>query len=167
MQRNPPQHKGPSRKQSDSLAGTFWHVSCGTKEETLSYKEVCNADSESEDRCSDFVAGFLILPFAKQGRAQESPKQQKNVSETQLRAFAKVYVEVEKIRQAYEPRLKEAKNPEEGKQIQNEAASKMQGALTKEGLTEESYIQIFEVARADEGLHKKLVELINEERQKS
>ena len=61
-----------------------------------------------------FVAGFLILPFAKQGRAQESTKQQMNVSETQLRAFAKVYVEVGKIRQAYEPRLKEAKNPEEG-----------------------------------------------------
>ncbi|HEX2260440.1 MAG TPA: DUF4168 domain-containing protein [Candidatus Binatia bacterium] len=114
-----------------------------------------------------FVAAFLILPFAKQGLAQEAPKQQLNVSETQLRAFAKVYVEVEKIRQAYEPRLKEAKNPEESKQIQKEAASKMQGALTKEGLTEESYTQIFEVARADEGLRKKLVELINEERQKS
>ena len=114
-----------------------------------------------------FVAVFLILPFAKQGRAQESPKQPMNVSETQLRAFAKVYVEVEKIRQAYEPRLKEAKNPDKGKQIQNEAASKMQGALTKAGLTEESYTQIFEIARADEGLRKKLVELINEERQKS
>jgi hypothetical protein len=114
-----------------------------------------------------FVAGFLILPFAKQGRAQESPKQQMNVNETQLRAFAKVYVEIDKIRQSYEPRLKEAKNPEEGKQIQNEATSKMQGALTKEGLTEESYSQIFELARADEGLRKKLVDLINEERQKS
>ena len=114
-----------------------------------------------------FVAGFLILPFAKQGRAQESPKQQLSVSETQLRAFAKVYVEVEKIRQAYEPRLKEATNPEAGKQIQNEAVSKMQGALTKEGLNEESYTQIFEIARADEGLRKKLVELINEERHKS
>ena len=114
-----------------------------------------------------FVAGFLILPFAKQGRAQESPKQQLNVSETQLKAFAKVYVEVEKIRQAYEPRLKEAKNPAEGKQIETEAVSKMQGALTKEGLTEESYTQIFEIARADEGLRKKLVDLINEERQKS
>ena len=113
-----------------------------------------------------FVAGFLILPFAKQGRAQESP-QPTNVSEAQMRAFAKVYVEVEKIRQAYEPRLKEAKNPEEGKQIQSEALSKMQGAITKEGLTGESYTQIVEIARADEGLRKKLVELINEERQKS
>ena len=89
------------------------------------------------------------------------------MSETQLRAFAKVYVEVEKIRQVYEPRMKEAKNPEESKQIQNEAVSKMQGALTNQGLTEESYTQIFEVARADEGLRKKLIELINEERQKS
>ena len=114
-----------------------------------------------------FVAGFLILPFAKQGRAQEPPKQQLNVSETQLRAFAKVYVEVEKIRQAYEPRLKESKNPEEGKEIQNEAASKMHEALTKEGLNEQSYVQIFEIARADEGLRKRLVEFINEERQKS
>lgn len=114
-----------------------------------------------------FVAGFLILPFAKQSRAQESPKQQMNVSEPELRAFAKVYVEVEKIRQAYEPRLKEAKNSEEGKQIQNEAASKMQGALTKEGLTEETYTHIIEIARADEALRKKLVELIYEEKQKS
>jgi hypothetical protein len=114
-----------------------------------------------------FVAGFLILPFAKQGRAQESPKQQLDVSETQLRSFAKVYVEVEKIRQAYEPRLKEAKNPEEGKEIENEAVSKLQTALTKEGLTQESYGQIFEIARADEGLRKKLMNFINEERQKS
>jgi len=111
-----------------------------------------------------FVAGFLILPFAKQGWAQESPKQPMNVSETQLRAFAKVYAEVEKIRQAYEPRLKEAKNPEEGKQLQKEALSKMQGALTKQGLTEESYTQIFEIARADEGLREKVIEFINEER---
>jgi hypothetical protein len=114
-----------------------------------------------------FVAGFLILPIAKQVRAQNSPKQQLNVSETQLRAFAKVYVEVEKIRQAYEPRLKEAKNAQEGKQIETEAVLKMQGALTEQGLTPESYTQIFEIARADEGLRKRLVEIINEERQKS
>jgi len=105
--------------------------------------------------------------MAKQVRAQNSPKQQLNVSETQLRAFAKVYVEVEKIRQAYEPRLKEAKNAQEGKQIETEAVLKMQGALTEQGLTPESYTQIFEIARADEGLRKRLVEIINEERQKS
>jgi hypothetical protein len=113
-----------------------------------------------------FVA-FLVFPFAKQARPQELPKPQPNVNETQLRAFAKVYVEVEKIRQEYVPRLKETKNAEEGKQIEAEARSKMEGALTKEGLTAESYSQIFEIARADEGLREKLIKLINEERQKS
>jgi hypothetical protein len=111
-----------------------------------------------------FVASFFSLSFPKQGATQESSKQQINVSETELRAFAKVYAEVEKIRQTYEPQLKEAKNPEEGKQIQSAALSKMQAALTKEGLTEESYTQIFEIARGDQNLRKKLIEFINEER---
>ena len=113
------------------------------------------------------AVAFLILPFAKPGGAQELPKQQLSVSDNQLRAFAKVYVEVEKIRQEYGLRLKEAKDAEEGKQIETEAVSKMQGALTKEGLTEDSFSQIFEIARADDGLRKKLIEFINEERQKS
>ena len=114
-----------------------------------------------------FVAGVLALPFAKIVRAQEPPAQQLNVSEPQLRSFARVYVAVEKIRQEYEPRLKEAKNPEEGQEIKSEAASKIQGALTQEGLTEEAYSQIFEVARADAGLRQKLIDFINEERAKS
>lgn len=114
-----------------------------------------------------FVAGVLILPFAREGLAQESSKQQMTVSEPQLRAFAKVYVQAEKIRQAYEPRLKEAKDLQESEEIQKDAMSKMQQALIKEGLTEESYTQIFEIARADEGLRKRLIELIEEEKQKS
>src|SRR5262245_53056073 len=167
MQRNSPQHKGPSEKPSNSLGGAFWHASCATKRKSFPTRRYVMQIASQKTVAAIFVAGFLILPFAKQGRAQESPKQQVNVSETQLRAFAKVYVEVEKIRQAYEPRLKEAKNPDESKQIQKEAVSRMQGAITKEGLTEESYTQILEIARADEGLRKKLVEFINEERQKS
>src|SRR5262245_20345579 len=102
-----------------------------------------------------FVASFRIRPMGKQVRAQDSPKQQLNVSETELRAFAKVYVAVEKIRQAYEPRLKEAKNAQEGKQIETEAVLKMQGALTEQGLSQESYTKIFELASSDQGLRKK------------
>src|SRR4029434_3543513 len=41
-------------KWGDSLAGAFWHASCGKKEKPLSSKEVCNADGDSEDPCSDF-----------------------------------------------------------------------------------------------------------------
>jgi hypothetical protein len=43
----------------------------------------------------------------------------------------------------------------------------MQGALTKEGLTQESYGQIFEIARADEDLRQKILTFIDEERRKS
>jgi hypothetical protein len=111
-----------------------------------------------------FLGSFLLLPLAKQGWAQESPKQQMNVNEIQLRAFAKVYVNLAKIREAYEARLKDANDPEEARQIQTEALSKMQGVLMKEGLTQESFRQIFEVARTDEGLRQKLIEFVNEER---
>ena len=163
MQRNPPQHKGPSKNGADSLLIYFGMCLAAQKRKPFPRRYKMQIAS-LKIVAAIFVAGFLILPLAKQVRAQESPKQQLSVSETQLRAFAKVYVEVEKIRQEYEPRLKEAKNPEEGKEIQNEAASKMQGALTKEGLTEESYTQIFEIARADEGLRRKVIEFINEEK---
>lgn len=112
-------------------------------------------------------AGFLIVPFSKPALSQEPPKQQTNVDENQLRSFAKVYVEVEKIQQSYEPRLQEAPSPQESKQIQQEAVKKVQAALTKQGLTQENVKQILEVARADEGLRKRLLQMIVEERSKS
>jgi len=114
-----------------------------------------------------FIAGVLIVPFSKQVFSQNVPKQQTNVNDEQLKSFAKVYVQVEKIRQTYEPRVKEAPGPDEGKQIQQEAQSKFQEVLTKEGLSEENYTQIIEMARADDSLRKKVLQMIVEERNKS
>jgi flagellar motor protein MotB len=113
-----------------------------------------------------FVSAFLMVVVAKPLVAQVAPKPQE-LDEKQLRSFAKVYVQVEKIRQEYEPRAKEATGPEEGKQIQQEAQSKFQQVLTKEGLTEESYTKIFEVARADQDVRKKILQMIGEEKAKS
>jgi flagellar motor protein MotB len=113
-----------------------------------------------------FVSAFLMVVVAKPLVAQVAPKPQE-LDEKQLRSFAKVYVQVEKIRQEYEPRAKEASGPEEGKQIQQEAQSKFQQVLTKEGLSEESYVQIFEVARTDQDLRKKILQMIGEEKAKS
>jgi len=113
-----------------------------------------------------FVSAFLMVVVAKPLVAQVAPKPQE-LDEKQLRSFAKVYVQVEKIRQEYEPRAKEASGPEEGKQMQQEAQSKFQQVLTKEGLSEESYVQIFEVARADQDLRKKILQMIGEEKAKS
>jgi len=113
-----------------------------------------------------FVSAFLMVVVTKPLVAQVAPKPQE-LDEKQLRSFAKVYVQVEKIRQEYEPRAKEASGPEEGKQIQQEAQSKFQQVLTKEGLSEESYVQIFEVARTDQDLRKKILQMIGEEKAKS
>ena len=113
-----------------------------------------------------FVSAFLMVVVAKPLVAQVAPKPQE-LDEKQLRSFARVYVQVEKIRQEYEPRAKEASGPEEGKQIQQEAQSKFQQVLTKEGLSEESYVQIFEVARTDQDLRKKILQMIGEEKAKS
>ena len=113
-----------------------------------------------------FVSAFLMVVVAKPLVAQVAPKPQE-LDEKQLRSFAKVYVQVEKIRQEYEPRAKEASGPEEGKQIQQEAQSKFQQVLTKEGLTEENYTKIFEVARADQDVRKKILQMIGEEKAKS
>ena len=113
-----------------------------------------------------FVSALLMVVVAKPLVAQVAPKPQE-LDEKQLRSFAKVYVQVEKIRQEYEPRAKEATGPEEGKQIQQEAQSKFQQVLTKEGLTEESYTKIFEVARADQDVRKKILQMIGEEKAKS
>lgn len=113
-----------------------------------------------------FVSAFLMVVVAKPLVAQVAPKPQE-LDEKQLRSFAKVYVQVEKIRQEYEPRAKEASGPEEGKQIQQEAQSKFQQVLTKEGLSEENYTKIFEVARADQDVRKKILQMISEEKAKS
>jgi len=115
---------------------------------------------------------IVLFPFpsqtlAQQTPAQQPPVQQSDLNETQLRSFAKVYVQVEKILKTYEPRLKEAKTPEEGKQIQNEEMSKVNQVLTQEGMDAQSYHRVVEIANGDDGLRKKLLGFINEERQKS
>jgi len=119
------------------------------------------------------VLGIVLLLFPITSQAQQTPpqqpppEQQTDLNETQLRSFAKVYVSVEKILKTYEPQLKEAKTPEEGKQIQTEEMSKVHQALTQEGMDEQSYRSIVQTANADDDLRKKLLGFINEERQKS
>jgi hypothetical protein len=121
------------------------------------------------------VLGIVLLfPFTSQTLAQEqTPPQQPpspqptDLNETQLRSFAKLYVEIEKILKSYEPQLKGAKTPEEAKQLENDEMSKLHQVLTQEGMDEQSYSRFIQTANADDGLRKKLVGYINEERQKS
>src|SRR5438093_59790 len=64
-----------------------------------------------------FVIGGSLLCLGAAGFAQQAPKsptdnQQTSVSDSDLKAFAKAYVENQKIRQKYEPSLGKTTDPE-------------------------------------------------------
>ncbi len=118
------------------------------------------------------LIGLLSLWFAPEAHGQQPPPQQGsgqqvNVSDKELRAFAKAYVEFHKIRQRYEPSLSNAKDPAEKERIQQEGNSKVKEAVEKQGLSVESYNRIFAAVNANEELRKEALKLIDEERKKS
>ena len=120
-----------------------------------------------------FLAAILAAPLLSAGLlvlAQERPKQptvqEKEVSDAELQAFVKAYVQYHKIRARYEPQLKAAKDPQEGKKIQDEANGKIKEALAKQQLTAQNYNRVFTIVNHDEMLRKKAMKLIEEERKK-
>jgi Domain of unknown function (DUF4168) len=113
------------------------------------------------------LGGLSVSPVAKSIFAQEVPNQQSKIDPTQLKSFARVYVEFEKIRDTYEPRLSKAQGDQEAQVIQKEAGAKVDEALAKEGLSRETYSQIINTLNADNELRAKAMQLIDEERKKS
>ena len=113
------------------------------------------------------IGGLSVSPFVKTIFAQELPTQQSKIDPTQLKSFARVYVEFEKIRDTYEPRLNKAQGDQETEVIQKEAKVKIDEALAKEGLSRETYSQIINTLNSDSELRAKAMQLIDEERKKS
>jgi hypothetical protein len=110
---------------------------------------------------------FVVIRMPGPTHAQENPNRQAaTVDEGKLRSFAKVYVQVEKIRQTYGPQLKETQDPQKNIEIQKEAKSKIDGALAQEGMTVESYSQVVQTVNGNEDLRKKAIEFIDQERTK-
>jgi hypothetical protein len=110
---------------------------------------------------------FLVIQTPEPILAQESPdRQTTTVDNGQLRSFAKVYVQLEKIRQTYGPQLKQTQDPEKNMEIQKEAKSKVDAALAQEGMTVESYSQVVQTMNGNDDLRKKAIEFIDQERKK-
>jgi hypothetical protein len=119
-------------------------------------------------QCIALVIVLAVSPLLNPVFAQEAPQQdQSKIEATQLKAFARVYVEFEKIRDTYEPRLNKAQGDQETQVIQKEAGAKIDEALAKEGLSRETYSQIINTLNADSELRAKAMQLIDEERKKS
>jgi Domain of unknown function (DUF4168) len=112
------------------------------------------------------IGGLSMSPVVKAVFAQEVPNQSK-IDPIQLKSFARVYVEFEKIRDTYEPRLNKAQGDQEAQVIQKEAGAKVDEALAKEGLSRETYSQIINTLNGDSELRAQVMQLIDEERKKS
>jgi Domain of unknown function (DUF4168) len=114
----------------------------------------------------------VSLPAAPAWGADTSPKptspaQATNVSDKDLRAFVKAYVEYQKIRQNYEPKVNNTKDEKEKQRIQREGDDKVKQALDKQGLTPQAYNRLFVAVNGNPQLRQKALALINDERKKS
>ncbi|HEY2989062.1 MAG TPA: DUF4168 domain-containing protein [Candidatus Binatia bacterium] len=115
------------------------------------------------------LIGLWVAPAA---MAQEAPKadasqKQANVSDKELKSFAKAYVDYHKIRQSYEKQLNTIQDPAEKEKVQREGNAKVSKALEKQGLTPESYNRVFSAVNNNEQLRKKTLKLIEDERKNS
>jgi len=102
-----------------------------------------------------------------QAPAQQSPGASTEVSDQELQAFAKSYVEFHKMRTIYEPQVGVAKTPEEKTRIQQEAVAKFSSVLEREGLTMERYAALYKAVNGNERLREKVLKLIEDEKAKS
>ncbi len=109
------------------------------------------------------AVGLLGLSLSPAVRAQEAPAQKADVSDQELKAFAKAYVKVDQIRLAYEPSMRNAQDPQQVQNIQQEAKVKMEKAVEEQGLTSEAYARIFNTVKDDAELRGKTLKLIAEE----
>lgn len=117
------------------------------------------------------VGLWLVSPIAI-ARAEEAAKpsgagKAGNITDSELRAFAKAYVDFHRIQQSYESPLKNAKSLAERDKMQQEGNAKVKAAVEKQGLTIENYNRIFAAVNGDKDLREKTLKLINEERKQA
>ena len=115
------------------------------------------------------VSLLLSLFFsASMIQAQETPGPsapgaQRAVSDNELRTFAKAYLEFEKIRAEYAPKMGAASTPKEKGMVEQEAVVKFDQALQKEGLTIQQYSAMYQTVSVDQQLREKVLRLIEED----
>jgi len=116
-----------------------------------------------------FVALALGLgPWSLPAKAQDAPSQvSANVSDKDLRSFAKAYVEYHKLRQSYEKQIVNVQDVKQKDKLQREGDAKVSKALEKQGLTPQSYNRLFTMVNNNDQLRKKTLRMIEEERKTS
>jgi hypothetical protein len=126
-----------------------------------------NFDTESFSGMAGLGSELLMPASAKPFLEQPAENQLSNVALRDLRSFAKVCFECEKIRVAYELSINSAEGYWHSEDIQSEARSKLDQLLAKEGLTAEFYRRMIKTLNADPGLRAKTMRLVHRERRQS
>ncbi|MGH7875472.1 MAG: DUF4168 domain-containing protein [Candidatus Binatia bacterium] len=89
------------------------------------------------------------------------------ISEKELNSFVRAYTDYQRIRASYGPALDQATDSQQKKRIEDEANQKVKQSLAANGLTADRYNRIFAAANSDEGLRKKVLKRVQDQRQKS
>jgi len=99
---------------------------------------------------------------------RQSPSSEANkVSDKELSAFVKAYVDYQKIRASYTPVLEKAGDTGRKKQIEQEANEKVKRSLDSNGLSAQRYNQIFSTVNADPQLRQKVLKQVEQQRRAS
>ena len=96
-----------------------------------------------------------------------TPGDQRALTDTELRSFAKAYLEFEKVRVEYAPKIGAANTAQEKGMVEQEAVVKFGKAIEKEGLTIQQYSVLYQIVSADQHLREKVLRLIEEENARS
>lgn len=112
-------------------------------------------------------AGAFAVQSAQAASAERNSTERAKVSDKDLKAFAKVYVEYHRIKQSYEPKLQAMKEGKEKQKIKREGDDKVRRVLEEQGLSPERYNQLFAAVNRNPRLREKALELIQQERRKS
>ena len=114
------------------------------------------------------MALFAVAPAAHPAGAANAPaKSATSVSDRELAAFVKAYVDYKRIQAEYGPALQKEKDPASKKQIEQDANAKVKRSLDANGLSPERYNRIFATVNADENLRKKVLKQVEDERRSS
>lgn len=97
-----------------------------------------------------------------QGAPATQPQQAENidVSEEEVESFVDAYMSVQGINQEYTQKLQAVEDPEEATELQQEAQTKMQEAVSDSGLSITEYQQIANQAGQDEELRGQIEEAL-------
>lgn len=82
------------------------------------------------------------------------------LSDKKLKDFGDTYTEVSKINQGYTASMEKVKGPEQARQMQAQAQSKMQKTIVDNGFTVEEYNTILNNIQTDKELQQRFLSIV-------